>query len=112
MCRDQAFGGVEDFDHMRAITCNHGLNGDGSGVFTSGTVSHSVFRTGRPSDRSDRLSTIDPFTSDLTIGLCSFTSSPISANVPWSTDTSVQDPWAHDDEDWAPGFNPLYDNGY
>ena len=102
-------------DHMRAVACNHGLNGDASGVPTSGSVSRSVFRTGRPSDRADVLATIDPSTGTRTVGLCNFASNPVAANISglttWSLDGVVADGWSRIGDPWSPGFDPAYDNG-
>jgi VCBS repeat-containing protein len=102
-------------DGMRAIACNHGLNGDASGAPTSGIVSRSVFRTGRPSDRSDVLATIDPSTGGRTVGLCTFSSNPVSAYISdlptWSLDHVVADGWSILGDPWSPGFDPTYDNG-
>jgi hypothetical protein len=102
-------------DGMRAIACNHGLNGNASGAPTSGTVSRSVFRTGRPSDQSDLLATIDPSTGSETAGLCTFSSNPVSPDITdlptWSLDHVFADRWSTGGNPWSPGFNPAYDNG-
>ncbi len=101
--------------HMKAIACNHGLNGDASGNPTSGTVTNSVFRTGRPSDSTDKLASIDPDTGTNTVGLCTVATSPVAANTlglsTWSFTNLVGDAWAQTGQGWSPGFNPAYNGG-
>jgi hypothetical protein len=102
-------------DGMRAITCNHGLNGDAGGVPTSGTISNSVFRTGRPSDLTDLLASIDPLTGNNTVGLCAVASAPVSSTVTglttWTRTNVVADPWSPSGDPWSPGFDPDLNDG-
>jgi hypothetical protein len=102
-------------DGMKAVSCNHGLNGDAGGAPTSGTITDSVFRTGRPSDRTDLLVTTDPATGTPTVGLCSFASAPLSAAAvglsSWTLGNVIGDAWSASGDPWSPGFDPAYDGG-
>jgi hypothetical protein len=91
------------------------LNGDAGGVPTSGAISNSVFRTGRPSDLTDLLASIDPETGTNTVGLCAFASAPVSSTVTslttWTRTKVDADAWSASGEPWSPGFDPEFNDG-
>ena len=102
-------------DGMRAIACNHGLNGDGSGATTSGTVTRQRLPHGPPVRSQRRARHHRPRNGTTHRRPLHVRLEPRRAEHPglnaWTLDHVVGDQWSDGGDPWSPGFNPAADAG-